>query len=220
MKGLRGTKITLIWYVYVKENISLSLLTTKYIASNCCTFSDIDFWFDQHCKAPEATAYTQRNLCIPNLLHLAWRSFSCFLFHQRSKSTFLKMLESLVLCINRLYQMYFSYKFFKTYIPKVISWYWQVSQLLGQMDLTLDSYLQRALMLFRVVHISLSSQGLHFLHDTGQSSWIFFAALHFFSSGFISSQNFLFEQFLDATTCLPVLPSLNGDLRRDFRAIS
>ena len=108
MKGLRGTKVTLIWYVYVKENISLSLLTTKYIASNCCTFSDIDFWFDQHCKAPEATAYTQRNLCIPNLLHLTWRSFSCFLFHQRSKSAFLKMLESLVLCINRLYQMYWN----------------------------------------------------------------------------------------------------------------
>ena len=108
MKGLRGTKITLIWYVYVKENISLSLLTTKYIASNCCTFSDIDFWFDQHCKVPEAAAYTQRNLCIPNLLHLTWRSFSCFLFHQRSKSAFLKMSESLVLCINRLYQMYWN----------------------------------------------------------------------------------------------------------------
>ena len=88
-------------------------------------------------------------------------------------------------------------------------WCWQASQLFGHIVRTLDMYLQRTPMLFKVPHILLSSHGLHLLHDTGQSSPIFFTELHVFSSGFISSQNCLFKQVLDATTCLAVGLSLN-----------
>ena len=96
-----------------------------------------------------------------------------------------------------------------TWIPKFPSWCWQASQLFGHIVLTLDSYLQSTLKLLKSLHILLSSQGLHLLHEIGQSSWISFTALHVLSSGFNSLQKSLFLQVEDEATWLAALPLPN-----------
>ena len=88
-------KITFIWFTYTKKNPRYCLMTRTYISSNSCTLSDIDFWFDLHCKAQVATAHMQRNL-----RSLAWNSLLYISYHQRSNSASLKTFESSVICIN------------------------------------------------------------------------------------------------------------------------
>ena len=93
-------KIMFIWSIYKKENPRYCLMTSTYIASNCCTFSDKDFGFDQHCKAQVATVHTQRNQRIPILQYFYWRSLLQISYRQRSNLVVLKTFQSIVKCMT------------------------------------------------------------------------------------------------------------------------
>ena len=96
-------KIMFIWSIYKKENPRVQesiLMTSTCIASNFCTFSDIDFGFDQHCKAQVATVHTQRNQCIPILQYFYWRSLLQISYRQRSNLVVLKTFQSIVKCMT------------------------------------------------------------------------------------------------------------------------